>query len=177
MLSNIDSEKSFSSTPLYPNSTDRRDESTAEENQRGSPRKKRTCAGRTVIAIGTTVAHVFTNMFLGSVKGLELAASGPCTFLGHHARKIGKDGSKTSKAFGYAGNFAGIIVGIVAAVPGLLLGTVYGLGRGIITVPKAVKTAINDGFCNAMRTSKNYYAIDMNKVYIVLTVARILLVW
>jgi hypothetical protein len=82
------------------------------------------------------IPHIVTHIGLGAVKGLEIGATRPADFLNRHCKKIGKEGSTLSAFGGHVGTFVGSLVGFVTLVPGLLIGTVAGLGRIIMTVKK-----------------------------------------
>ena len=123
------------------------------------------CAfGRRVIsAILVVVPHMVMHTALSAASGFAIATSTPITRFGQLGADLGGDNRIASTICHGIGCFAGFFVSVVAALPGLLIGTVAGVGAGIYQLPAALSKSYDAGILPALKEGYELYDIGQKK--------------
>ena len=123
------------------------------------------CAfGRRVIsAILVVVPHMVMHTALSAASGFAIATSTPITRFGQLGADLGGDNRIASTICHGIGCFAGFFVSVVAALPGLLIGTVAGIGAGIYQLPAALSKSYDAGVLPVLKEGYELYDIGKRK--------------
>ena len=141
--------------------------------------RKSTCSSfsgrKLAISAFTVIPHIFKNIGLGALKGMELGACKPTELFVNKAKGIGTRGGKINKLCLGAALVAGYTFGAILTIPGLLVGGVVGLGRSLYKLPKAMQASWNSGCSAALRLSDNFYHVNKHKIATVLSIGSVFL--
>lgn len=170
-MESLSTEKTNSVFSTY---SDKRVDIENQQDYSSGDKKNKHFFGRCISSVFMVIPQLIMHIGLGALKGIEVSISGSVEFFNSQAKRIGEEGGKFSNFCGHAGTFAGVIVGIVVAVPSLLLGTVFGIIKGICNIHDAVKTCLSHGCSEAVYQTADIYNIDQRKITVIAATAALL---